>query len=379
MVDYESSDEEPMAHVHTMGPWRSEEQTSDEEEPSRSSDTESEEEVANPIRHWRAPPQRSDETSDSEDEELSYEESLDEESSYEESLDEETKSLDSYEEFKESSEEEVPEEQREALSLDSLRKALPWAEYQGMPAEQFGGATQRIEGNPLFEFAFTPVNEQQWMRRVRKTVYHAKLHQLRDPEDSDDMGVAIIKALEEATRHHLTNIGAKDEDRVFLALTPNGFEHTYQTTEFTVGELKAGSTRLEELMRKLAGKLNSNESFNPEEGFQLDLTLLRPMGSGSGHGKRLNPGRMGVAMSRQVKKSIVEIKNHDELCCARALVTMKALAEYKVAEKKREEGTEVPALLQTLKEKEEELLTEYETLRDKIGKTKNHSATPIGQ
>ena len=62
----------------------------------------------------------------------------------------------------------------------------------------------------------------------------------------------------------------------------------------------------------IAGKLNSNESFNPEDGFQLDLTLLRPMGTGSGHGKRLNPGRMGVAMSRQLKKSIIPILNSDE-------------------------------------------------------------------
>ena len=116
----------------------------------------------------------------------------------------------------------------------------------------------------------------------------------------------------------------QNDDRIFLAMNPHGFEHTYQTTEFTVGELKAGSARLDALMRKIAGKLNSNESFNPEDGFQVDLTLLRPMGSGSGHGKRLNPGRMGVAMS------IVEIKNQDELCCPRALVTMKARAELEI-------------------------------------------------
>ena len=260
------------------------------------------------------------------------------------------------------------EPSEDPLNLDTLREALPWAEYLGMPVQQFGGAAQRLEGNPLFEFTFTPASEQQWMRRVRKTVFHAKLHQLRDPEDTDDMGVAIVKALEEATRQHLASIGAKDEDRVFLALTPNGFEHTYQTTEFTVGELKAGSTRLEELMRKIAGKLNSNEAFNPEDGFQVDLTLLRPMGSGSGHGKRLNPGRMGVAMSRQVKKSIVEIRNSDDLCCARAIVTMRALAELEIAKRKVEEQEEKliadQPLLQTLKEEEREAKKNYETLRD---------------
>ena len=50
--------------------------------------------------------------------------------------------------------------------------------------------------------------------------------------------------------------------------------HVYQTTEFTVKEFREGSTRLETLMRKLASKLNSNESFHPEEGFQLDLSLV---------------------------------------------------------------------------------------------------------
>ena len=60
------------------------------------------------------------------------------------------------------------------------------------------------------------------------------------------------------------------------------------------------SLNVDELLDTLAGKLNSNEEVHPEDGFQLDLTLLRPMGSGSGHGKRLNPGRMGVAMSMKV-------------------------------------------------------------------------------
>ena len=42
-----------------------------------------------------------------------------------------------------------------------------------------------------------------------------------------DMGVVIVKALEETTRQHLTNIGVKEEDKVILAITTQGFEHTY--------------------------------------------------------------------------------------------------------------------------------------------------------
>ena len=348
LVDYASSEEEPMEvepfqpvtsfmpeqPVHTIGPWRAPHQSSDEEESDKSwdSDEESNEE-------------------ESEGEELGAESSNESWHTAEEEL---------WESEKERDEERISAEE---LSLDTLRDALPWAQYQGMPEEQFGAATQQMGGNPLFEFEFLPVSEQQWLKRVQKTIYHTRLRQRRAPLDTDDIGVGIVKALEESTREHLTKIGARDEDRVFLALTPNGFEHVYQTTEFKVKEFREGSTRIETLMRKLAGKLNSNESFHPEDGFQLDLTLLRPMGTGSGHGKRLNPGRMGYQMSRNVKKSIVEIRNKDELCCARAIVTMKARAEWKVAEKRAQEEKEMPTLLQKLRTEEKEAFNDYETLR----------------
>ena len=301
------------------------------------------------------------------------------EESEEESEDEEPQYTESSEESWHTAEEEEPWEGEEAsphteepapLNLDTLKKALPWAQYRGVEEEAFSAATQQMGGNPLFQFEFLPVSSQQWLRRVQKTVYHTRLRQRRAPKDTDDMGVAIVNALEESTRQHLTKIGAQDEDRVFLALTPHGFEHTYQTTEFTVKEFKAGSTRIETLMRKLAGKLNSNESFHPEDGFQLDLTLLRPMGQGSGHGKRLNPGRMGYQMSRNVKHSIVEIKNKDELCCARAIVTMKARADWKVMERKvqEEKSKEVSTLLQKFMTEEKEAKKTYETLKHTKGK-----------
>lgn len=44
---------------------------------------------------------------------------------------------------------------------EALREALPWAEYPGMPQEQFAAATQQTGGIPLFHFEFSPVSEQQ--------------------------------------------------------------------------------------------------------------------------------------------------------------------------------------------------------------------------
>ena len=254
-----------------------------------------------------------------------------------------------------------------SFNLDTLKNALPWTQYQGMSEEQFSAAREQRGGNPLFEFDFAPVSQDQRMKRVHKTVYNTRLKQRRELRKEDNMGVAIVTALEEATRQHLEKIGAREEDRVFLAMTPNGFEHAYQTVAFSVGEFMAGSTRMDELLRKLAGKLNSNQSFDIDQGFQVDLTLVRPMGQGSGRENDLSPGRMGYKMSRQMKKSIIWIRNNDELCCARAIVTLKARVEWKLAEQKvqEEERSPVsnPALLQELKEKAQDLLTDYNTLR----------------
>ena len=268
---------------------------------------------------------------------------------------------------------EEPEEEShnvESLNLNTLKKALPWDKYLGMGEKPFAAATQQTGGNPLgplFDFQFFPVSSKQWKGRVNKTVYQSHLHQNRAPEDSDDIGVVIVNALDTATHQHLAKIGARKEDRVFLAITPHGFEHTYQTKEFTVREFLAGSTRLDQLFRKLAGKLNSNESFTPQQGFQLDLTLVRPFGRGSGREKGLNSGRMGYELSRQMKKSIIEIKNKDKLCCARAIVTVQARAEWKMVEKKvqEEEKREVPdqVLLETLKVEEKSAKKNYETIR----------------
>ena len=361
LVDYESSEEElpdepfaqagPSHPLHT-GPWRAAAEPPSSEEESEEDSTAAQ---AHPFGPWRAPQQE-----ESEDEEPT-ERTTDDEESWHTAEEEEPWAG---EETSPHTEEPTP------LNLNTLKKALPWDRYQGMSDEQFSTATQQMGGNPLFDFDFTPISRKQWLRRVQKTIYSTKLRQRRPPLDTDDVGVAIVSALEASTREHLNSIGARPEDRVFLAMTPHGFEHTYQTTEFTVKEFREGSTRLDTLMRKLAGKLNSNESFHPEDGFQLDLTLLRPMGQGSGHGKRFNPGRMGYQMSREVKHSIVEIHKKDELCCARAIVTMKARADWKVMERKvqEEKSKEVSTLLQKFMTEEKEAKKTYETLKHTKGK-----------
>ena len=371
LVDYESSEEEPLdepstsfTSVHPFESWRT------TKEPV--SDTESEEEhPSHPLDEepWDIYEQQSLETSDMAYEDSAYPQVHPFGPSREESSDEESWNT-ANEDWEPEDFEDTSQHTEEPLNLEVLKEALPWAQYQGVDKEHYASALEQIGGNPLFEFEFSPVSSQQWMRRVQKSIYNTRLKQRRELQETDDMGEALVSALEDGVREHLEKIGARDEDRVFLAMTPQGFEHTYQTVAFPVHEFREGSTRLEELMHKLAGKLNSNQSFHPDQGFQLDLTLVRPMGTGSGRVKDLRPGRMGYAMSRQLKKSIIPIINSDELCCARAIVTLKARAELQIVERKVkvEEGRLIPnqTLLQALKAKEKELSAEYKTLRSTL-------------
>ena len=343
LVDYESSEEEEEPLADPSLNWRTVEEPSsdtavEDGQPSTAS--------VHPFGPWRSA-------------EESEEESSDEESWHTAEAEEEPWEPEEFEE-------EFTEEPS-SLNLDALREALPWAQYQGMDEERYAAALEQVGGNPLFDFEFSPVSSQQWMRRVQKSIYSTRLRQRRALEETDDIGVAIVSALEDGTLQHLQKIGAQDDDRMFLALTPNGFEHAYQTIAFPVQEFRAGSTRLDTLMHKLAGKLNSNQSFHPDQGFQLDLTLVRPMGTGSGREQDLSPGRMGYAMSRKIKNSIIWIRNSDELCCARAIVTLKARAECKIVERKvkEQERRVIPdqALLRKMKEKAKDLYTDYNTLR----------------
>ena len=77
-------------------------------------------------------------------------------------------------------------------------------------------------------------------------------------------------------------------------------------------------------LQSLANKLNSGEKFNTNTNFETELTLICTPPSGSGRGKERSVGRRNVEAFLKAKHSVIQIKNTDELCCAQAIVTIKA-------------------------------------------------------
>ena len=87
--------------------------------------------------------------------------------------------------------------------------------------------------------------------------------------------------------------------------------------------------RSREWLDRLVKQLNSAEDLDATSGeFFTELVFVKNRWRGAGaNGKEYNPGRMSYETMLKKKRSVVTIKKKDKLCCARAIVTMKAKAD----------------------------------------------------
>ena len=89
-------------------------------------------------------------------------------------------------------------------------------------------------------------------------------------------------------------------------------------------EFQDDSERLDTYLQALAQKLNSNEEFSPDDTFTMETSFIRTPGPGGKNSKKYTPAYEAIRKLIARKTSIVTINNDDQLCCACAIVTMKA-------------------------------------------------------
>ena len=187
--------------------------------------------------------------------------------------------------------------------------------------EQKGGALP----SPLFAFTFSRVGQRRrWRNTVRGMTYNATLEQLRDANADDNVGEALTEALCIAIERKLREENVRPHDRVNFSITAHGFEHAFQSINFQVREFLQRTLRIDTLLQSLAEKLNSNESIEPDQGFEVTMVIVAMPTPGTGHRKKYNPGRKCMDKALKNKHSVIAVKNKDELCCARAIVIGRA-------------------------------------------------------
>ena len=91
-----------------------------------------------------------------------------------------------------------------------------------------------------------------------------------------------------------------------------------------MGEWREGGARLDALFDRLAQALNSNEQFEMDDSFQLSITQVHHAPRGTGKPRRTKPGHATLQTLTRTSKSVIRIRDNDDLCCARALVVAKA-------------------------------------------------------
>lgn len=147
-----------------------------------------------------------------------------------------------------------------------------------------------------------------------------------EPKQEEDLGVGMT---------HATAVGIEDvvkENKIpedyLMTLQIGSREHGKMGETWgviPVRELTERSIRTQTLLDHVSRVLNSGEFISSNVGFSASLLFVKPDEKG-GKRKCRSPRQQIWEKVVKEKRCIGEIKNKDELCCARAIVTMREYA-----------------------------------------------------
>ena len=227
-------------------------------------------------------------------------------------------------------------------SLDSWLADVPdWTASQGeelMDSDDENElliAARRADqhgGNPLFSVNMQRVRAPRSFHRgvALQMQVRFSLEQLRPP-NGEYQGEAVAEAFHQGLinfiRDPRNGIVNPDEYSMSMAIHHSTGTHTWTSCpRVPLSEWLQGSPLTRQWLEKLAKQLNSAESFDAASGeFFAELSFFKTQQRG-GRPARNKPGNKSFEQLLN-KRSVITIKNKDELCFARALVSAKAFVD----------------------------------------------------
>ena len=227
-------------------------------------------------------------------------------------------------------------------SLDSWMAEVPdWSASQGdelMESEDESDlliAARRADqqgGNPLFAVNMQRVRAPRSFHRGVAVQIQVRfsLEQLRPP-NGEYQGEAVAEAFHQGLinfiRDPRNGIVNPDYYSMSMAIHHSTGTHTWTSCpRVPLSEWIEGSPLTRQWLEKLAKQLNSAESFDASSGeFFAELSFFKTQQRG-GRPAKSKPGNKSFEQLLN-KKCIITIKNKDELCLARALVSVKAYVD----------------------------------------------------
>ena len=201
-----------------------------------------------------------------------------------------------------------------------------------------GGLDTNAEG--AFDFELERfVDRRSHRLGVQERHFNTQLRQRGNLIPGQNITQALQDGLRRAVNQVLTNTtDLHDQDRLYFTIASNRLHNNFQGWGLRAGEWRQDTERVEELFHRLAQALNSNEQFEMDDSFQVSITQVHHAPQGTGKPRRGKPGHPTMQLLTAKKNSVIQIKNNDELCCARVLVTAKAKVDQHPKEKAIRQG-----------------------------------------
>lgn len=157
---------------------------------------------------------------------------------------------------------------------------------------------------------------------------------LQNPQDTFPVGHGnIIRAFEEGLADSIKELihGLPNHDRIQIYLRSNRLRNAHTSASVSVEQWRDPLGASRQVLHNISNLLNSNENFEIDDTMQLDVThiTMPSLRSGllKGKRKRCCFGSDNYGELLRSKRSVVWITNDDGLCCARAIVVAKAIAD----------------------------------------------------
>ena len=214
-----------------------------------------------------------------------------------------------------------------AMALYQLREEQ--RDFQRNLIHQHGGAVEPDQPG-RFVFNLQPISTDVNRRfGLLDRRYPVNLQQ--EGNIIDNITPALRDALERAMRQVVDDPNLGDNYRVFFDLFSDRLAHgTYRGNGMRVQDFREGGPSVDAVFERLQQTLNSNESFAMDDTFQMEVMVVRPPNrQGSGKKLKNKPGYQKLNDFVVNKKRIVPIRNKDNLCGARAVMTAKYIVDEK--------------------------------------------------
>ena len=147
----------------------------------------------------------------------------------------------------------------------------------------------------------------------------------------DHIAPALRDGQQVAIQQLINERNVPDNHRVYFDLFSDRLrDQSYRGNGLVAADWRNSTHMVDQIFNHLQSALNSNESFEMNDTFRLEVTTIAPrVVRGTGKPRRKKIGYLGAENFLLKNRSLIKINNpYDKMCAARAIVAAKATLDY---------------------------------------------------